>query len=687
MHRGTSFIDILRGCLRPIVLAALAAIVVPGPAQAEKRVALVIGNSAYQSVTRLDNPNNDARLIADTLKSLGFALVGNGAQVDLDKPALDRAVQAFGTQLAGADVALFYYAGHGVQVRGANYLVPVDANPTREADVDFQMLDTNLVLRQMEGSGTKLNLVILDACRNNPFGGRGLRAGDGGLAQMRAPEGTLISFATQPGNVARDGADGNSPYTKALAQTLRKPGLGIFETVNEVGLLVKRATGGAQEPWFSSSPIDGKFFFNAAPAAPAAVAPQVTATPPDEALWSMIKSSDVAALHEEFLRQFPGSVRAAEARARLDALKRSQVAVVAPPPPPPAAPPKAPAAAAPQPAALTPPSEPALGQLPWTASATDVAAWRLKATTRLGGALATTAVSLDRTSVAVTADREGSLHVLEARTLQPRAKITLSGYEKYTLSGIAILPPGNRVAVVRNGALEAYNVDSKTLVQSIPAAPGSYSGTLSLSRDGQRLYFVRAGSNPPRATVASYRIGPAGLTPEAEYPLDANIVSFDVSSDGKRFLVGLTSNDLILYDPGTRHVVWTQKCDCGARFGAGDRLAVFAGRPGASAGDFNKNSVIGVLDIASPERRVMFDAQTKESLSVDDVSPDGRLASIGSTNIGQVVVVPVSLDTPNLRPVAVLKDNSRQSIAGATFVGTDALVTMSSDNNARLWTK
>jgi formylglycine-generating enzyme required for sulfatase activity/uncharacterized caspase-like protein len=333
MHRGTTFIHILRGGLRPIVLAALTAFAVCGPAQAETRVALVIGNSNYQSVARLDNPRNDARLIADTLKSLGFTLVGNDAQLDLDKPGLDRAVRAFGTQLAGADVALFYYAGHGVQVRGANYLVPVDANPTREADVDFQMLDTNLVLRQMEGAGTKLNLVILDACRNNPFGGRGLRAGDGGLAQMRAPEGTLISFATQPGNVARDGTDGNSPYTKALAQTLRKPGLGIFETVNEVGLLVKRTTGGAQEPWFSSSPIDGKFFFNAAPVAPAAAAPQAAAPvmPPDVALWAIVRNSDVAAVHEEFVRKFPASAHAAEARARIDELKKSQVAVVAPP--------------------------------------------------------------------------------------------------------------------------------------------------------------------------------------------------------------------------------------------------------------------------------------------------------------------------------------------------------------------
>lgn len=187
------------------------------PAHAEKRVALVVGNSAYRNVTPLDNPANDASLMADTLKGLGFSLIGSSAQLDLDKNALDNAVQSFGREMQGADVAMFNYAGHGVQVRGSNYLVPINANPTREADVDFQMVDINLVLNQMQGSGTRLNLVILDACRNNPFGGRGLRSSGGGLAQIRAPEGTLISYATQPGNVAQDGNDGHSPYTNTTS--------------------------------------------------------------------------------------------------------------------------------------------------------------------------------------------------------------------------------------------------------------------------------------------------------------------------------------------------------------------------------------------------------------------------------------------------------------------------------------
>jgi len=314
-------------------LSVLLASIVAAPAFAEKRVALVIGNSAYRNVGRLENPANDAKLLSDTLRALGFTLVGGGAQLDLDKPAFDRTVQAFGAALAGADVGLFYYAGHGVQVRGENYLIPVDANPTKEADVDFQMLDTNLVLRQMEGAGTKLNIVILDACRNNPFGGRSLAVGrardaendrmrdtGGGLAQMQAPEGTLISFATQPGSVAQDGADGNSPYARALADTIRKPGLGIFDAFNQIGLQVKRATKGVQQPWVSSSPIDGAFYF--VPSGAAVSAPVAAGPAADEVAWSYLKSTtDMRALRQ-FTDEFPQSAHRSEAEARIAALEQ-----------------------------------------------------------------------------------------------------------------------------------------------------------------------------------------------------------------------------------------------------------------------------------------------------------------------------------------------------------------------------
>ncbi|WP_439359014.1 YARHG domain-containing protein [Bradyrhizobium sp. DASA03007] len=284
---------------KKILSALLFAACFAFPAAAEKRVALVIGNSAYRSVPRLENPANDAQLVADTLQRLGFTLVGGGAQIELDKAGFDNAVQRFGNQLIGADVALFYYAGHGIQVRGANYLVPITANPTRETDVDFQMVDAALVLRQMDGAGTKLNIVILDACRNNPFGGRGLRGSDGGLAQIRAPEGTLLSYATQPGNVALDGADGHSPYTRALVETMQRPGLDVLQTFNQVGLIVKRATGSAQQPWVSTSPIDGSFYFSGAAAGQvAAVDVPATVTAPTSNLPS---SAPVTRTQSDFL--------------------------------------------------------------------------------------------------------------------------------------------------------------------------------------------------------------------------------------------------------------------------------------------------------------------------------------------------------------------------------------------------
>jgi uncharacterized caspase-like protein len=293
------------------------------PTLAERRVALVIGNSAYVHVPRLANPANDARLMAETLKGLGFALVSGGAQIDLDKAALDRAVQAFGNALTGADVGLFYYAGHGVQIRGANYLVPVAADPVKEADVDFQMLDTNLVLRQMESAGTKLNIVILDACRNNPFGGRSLRSAGSGLATMQAPEGTLISFATQPGSVALDGSGGHSPFTQALAEAIRKPGLDVFRTFNQVGLAVAGITGGQQKPWVSLSPIKGEFYFSGAPGRSSA------ATAADEIAWSFVETNDVKGL-QHFINQFPASRHASEAQAKLKQLqqKKDQIAAL-----------------------------------------------------------------------------------------------------------------------------------------------------------------------------------------------------------------------------------------------------------------------------------------------------------------------------------------------------------------------
>jgi Caspase domain len=320
---------------------AIALICAAAPARAEKRVALVIGNSAYLNVPRLDNPKNDARLMADTLLGLGFSLVGNGPQIDLNKTAFDNILQKFGNAVLGADVALFYYAGHGVQVAGRNFLVPITANPTKEADVYLQMVDTAVVLSQMEGAGTKLNIVVLDACRNNPFGGRGLRATGGGLAQMQAPEGTLISYATQPGNVAVDGDGGNSPYSEALATTMRKPGLGLFEAFNEVGLQVKHTTGGSQQPWVSSSPISGSFYFTGPPASGAGTEPSKQPASADDksrADFDLAQKLDKLEIWEAFVQNYPSGLQTSVARMRIDELKKRQIALASPaqsiPPPP-----------------------------------------------------------------------------------------------------------------------------------------------------------------------------------------------------------------------------------------------------------------------------------------------------------------------------------------------------------------
>jgi hypothetical protein len=308
-----------------------------GPALAGKRVALVIGNSAYQHASKLANPATDARLMADTLRALGFTLVRDAALTDLDKAGFDAAIQDFGKQITGADAALFFYAGHAIQLGGTNHLVPIDANPTKDADADFQMDDVALVLHQMEGAGARLNLVVLDACRNNPFEGKGLRSSLNGLVQMNAPKRTLISYAAQPGRVAKDDSDGNSTYTKAVVDALRHPG-GVFDVFNEVGLVVEQSTGDAQLPFVSFSAIESSFVF----VAPAASADRPNAANPASGeaaqAWLALKDTTNIATIQAYIQRYPDTYYADLARARLKELGArpakapAEVAVVSPPP-------------------------------------------------------------------------------------------------------------------------------------------------------------------------------------------------------------------------------------------------------------------------------------------------------------------------------------------------------------------
>jgi hypothetical protein len=239
-------------------------------AHAETRIALVIGNGAYGSSPLL-NPPNDAKLIGDTLAALGFEVV---VRRDADQATMKRALQDFGARLekGGADaVGLFYYAGHGVQLNGRNYLIPTKANIEREGDVEIEAVSADWVLEQMRYARNRLNIVILDACRNNPFV-RSMRSADRGLAKMDAPAGTLIAYSTAPGDVAADGTGRNSPYTLALAQAMREVRQPVEQVFKRARVAVRSATSDQQTPWESSS-LTGDFYFasTAPPVPPTAV--------------------------------------------------------------------------------------------------------------------------------------------------------------------------------------------------------------------------------------------------------------------------------------------------------------------------------------------------------------------------------------------------------------------------------
>ena len=195
------------------------------PGASARRVALVIGNGAYTSVPGLKNPPNDARDMAAMLRTLGFDVISG---VNLNQRDMKKLIREFGMKLKGGGSGLFYYAGHGVQSKGRNYLIPVDANIQSEAEVEDSGVDAALVLNFMDDAQNGLNIVILDACRNNPFA-RSFRSANDGLAQVDAPTGTLIAYATAPGRVASDGSGQNGLYTSELLKQMRLPSVSITE--------------------------------------------------------------------------------------------------------------------------------------------------------------------------------------------------------------------------------------------------------------------------------------------------------------------------------------------------------------------------------------------------------------------------------------------------------------------------
>ena len=260
-------------------------------AWAEPRTALVIGNGAYRDAP-LKNPVNDARDVSAKLRELGFLVI---ERLDADRPIMRQALREFEQRLRQQrGVGLFYYAGHGVQLKGQNYLIPVGVDIRQEFEVPDEAGDAEAVLRAMESAGNEFNIVILDACRNNPFT-RGFGASGRGLARMDGPAGTFIAYATAPGAISQDGRDGrNSPYTASLLAAMSVPGLSLEQVFKQVLVAVERETGGAQIPWVASS-LRGEFYFNAVASAPAPSPAPTDPTRPSAAPDPQIPPSRAAA--------------------------------------------------------------------------------------------------------------------------------------------------------------------------------------------------------------------------------------------------------------------------------------------------------------------------------------------------------------------------------------------------------
>lgn len=304
-----------------------------------RRVALVIGNGGYSNIPALPNPTKDARLIAEKLRSVGFDVE---IAVDGDRTQLEQSVRSFGRRARGADAALFYYAGHGIQSKGQNFLLPVDASVVEVADLRYEALPLSLVTDELEYADAKISLLVLDACRDNPLT-RSLR-GSGttrstdvtkGLATVQSASGMLIAYSTAPGDVAYDGeGTDNSPFTRAFADWIEQPGLEVALMFRRVREQVYKSTGGKQRPWVEEA-ILGDFYFQpklaALTPAPAPVAVLPSAVPDqsqqqfeqqpnreqqqDAAVaWATARSVNSRDAYEQFIARYPDSLFADRAQ-------------------------------------------------------------------------------------------------------------------------------------------------------------------------------------------------------------------------------------------------------------------------------------------------------------------------------------------------------------------------------------
>lgn len=291
-----------------------------------KRTALVIGNSDYRHVQKLLNPSRDAKAIAGKLQQIGFEVT---SVIDGDQDRLKTALRAFTRSSAGSDIVLFYFAGHGIQVSGENYFLPVSIDPSSGAAVLPQALSLNDVRRALRRASPGLTVFILDACRDNPFGPSARGSGSEqkapvtlqpGLAQVQSAAGMLIAYATEPGRLAYDGKDDHSPFTASLLRYIDEPGLEIRLMLGRVREDVVHQTDGAQIPWVEEAVL-GEFYFSERTDASGALAQKGASA--DVTFWRSIWRSRAAADYEAYLERFPKGAFAKLAANRLKALKAS----------------------------------------------------------------------------------------------------------------------------------------------------------------------------------------------------------------------------------------------------------------------------------------------------------------------------------------------------------------------------
>jgi uncharacterized caspase-like protein len=293
-------------------------------AAASDRVALLIGNNQYPSAP-LRNAVNDARDLGEALRDLGFRVI---LRENTSRKEMIEAIREFGSALEGSQTALFFYAGHAMQFKDRNYLIPIDAAMGSEDDVTFFSVEVSQVFDRMDRAKTRFNFLILDACRDNPFA-TSFRVSAAGLAQMSAPQGTIISYATAPGAVAQDGSGRNGTFTKYLLKHIRTPDVPVEITFKRVREDVVQETRRQQSPWDSSS-LKGDFSFNstARPAGPALSAAQAAGPSSDAQLaierefWISVRDSSRADDIQAYLDKYPAGQFSSLARNRLEALIR-----------------------------------------------------------------------------------------------------------------------------------------------------------------------------------------------------------------------------------------------------------------------------------------------------------------------------------------------------------------------------